>query len=1348
MRTAWRSLVAGLVASAVAVTVGGLPAVATVEDDTSSADVHRSWAVSLLTSGTPSVRRAAEAALLGSDADLEAFADSGFDQALDADYRTSADVLASTNGPHVKSAASAALAGSPAELRAFVDGGFKSAWYDDERLRVIALLEASGPHTYEAAQAALDSSDPAASSEFLSSELATVQYNDERLLALTMVDGGENNSGPALDEAAQVALEGTAEKKPTPEDLHEFLVNGQHVARARDEEMATVRGLTEQSKQAGQVTATESLAASQASGRAESAAELARSAAQEALAEAKAAGGAAEGASSAAGRAADAAAAAEGAASEAVSASSAALRAAQAAADGARKATTAASLTAQAAAAAHSAAAAARTDAGRAGDALTAAEAARKAAAQVAALEAVRKERDTALDEAAKAATAAISASVNADAAAVAADKASGQAGVSAAQAKRTKAAARAAKAEAARAAEAAQRSLGFAQAAAAASDQAFDFAQKAGEHATRAAAAAEQAAAQAGAAGQAAAESAAHAEQATAASELAVAAARQAEEVQKLARDADAARLAEATDQGISDAQDAAAAERAAGAVAGEIAAGWDRGVAWDTEEDDRVSQSTRNLLAKASAEGAAVRDVLSFGRRAALALVGTGGEWTKAAAAEALAGDEVMLRSWLAQGRTQAAGQDNRARVWHLVDTLPDGPEKTAARASLEGNDAAVATFLRTRAYPGKVVDDRSAMLRILAANPGVTLYNATQDALEGTPQEAHEFLRTGQHVARAADDRLRILGMLETAGPEVEAAAQVALAGPASYASYFLTVGQYEAAQRDAEQAAHVHAVQVLVREAQRYAEKALEDAAEARRVAAVAKGAAAEAATHASQAKAAADQAAVYADQAIQSAAAAKTSAEQAAASAQTAEDAATKAQASADRAARSAVTAGAAASRAARDAASAQLAKSSAREAASAAAQDAAAAEQAAQAAAATYTAREREVQRARRSTEPGSAPRDAPAGATTASETQRYWNCLTSVDTALGSPGMCKDGLVAFGKALLNPAKCDTPSNRDSLGCRMYSEFQKVAGGNDELKWDLAQLALGVCGLIPGAGEVCDGLDVAVSAARGDWGGALLSMGAMIPGIGAAAGLAKVTKMVDKLRGTIKMVIAQADEAAVLANRVSGCSIVNMATSQARTALSAPVAERPMALALNVSTARAGGGPSDCTPLPSIDPGAGLQVVHNGQTNKPTGTSNTIVVADPADAAAIARKTAEDTARDARNARDAKEFAVRQLPMKTTAAVDPVTGRVTTGFSGELLTPPAGLQERMPTESVRPWPVNNCGEVAACTRQLEGVADIVEQRAILDRLKIITVFTRTGQVDPPCRNCEVWVPKQ
>src|SRR4029450_1667276 len=100
----------------------------------------------------------------------------------------------------------------------------------------------------------------------------------------------------------------------------------------------------------------------------------------------------------------------------------------------------------------------------------------------------------------------------------------------------------------------------------------------------------------------------------------------------------------------------------------------------------------------------------------------------------------------------------------------------------------------------------------------------------------------------------------GVMDAGGPEVKAAAQVALAGPASYISYFLTASRYQAAQRDAEQAAHVSAVRGGIEQAQQYAQTALSDAAEANRVAALANNKAAEAANWANQAAQSAQRAA--------------------------------------------------------------------------------------------------------------------------------------------------------------------------------------------------------------------------------------------------------------------------------------------------------------------------------------------------------------------------------------------------------------------------------------------------------------------------------------------------------
>lgn len=66
----------------------------------------------------------------------------------------------------------------------------------------------------------------------------------------------------------------------------------------------------------------------------------------------------------------------------------------------------------------------------------------------------------------------------------------------------------------------------------------------------------------------------------------------------------------------------------------------------------------------------------------------------------------------------------------------------------------------------------------------------------------------------------------------------------------------------------------------------------------------------------------------------------------------------------------------------------------------------------------------------------------------------------------------------------------------------------------------------------------------------------------------------------------------------------------------------------------------------------------------------------------------------------------------------------------------------------VPNPSLEHRLANNCAEVAACVRQLEGVADPAAEAAIIDRLVFYTVHTRTGDYFPPCENCAPWVPGQ
>ena len=128
---------------------GGSPAAA-IDLTTAREDI-----VTDLIEGGPSLRRAAEAALLGSDADVESYVDGGRAVAEEADERAAAAVLAGMDGPAMRTAALQALTKTREDVQDFVSGGWETSWNADERVRADRVLEAGGPTTKAAAQKAL-----------------------------------------------------------------------------------------------------------------------------------------------------------------------------------------------------------------------------------------------------------------------------------------------------------------------------------------------------------------------------------------------------------------------------------------------------------------------------------------------------------------------------------------------------------------------------------------------------------------------------------------------------------------------------------------------------------------------------------------------------------------------------------------------------------------------------------------------------------------------------------------------------------------------------------------------------------------------------------------------------------------------------------------------------------------------------------------------------------------------------------------------------------------------------------------------------------------------------------------
>jgi hypothetical protein len=116
---------------------------------------------------------------------------------------------------------------------------------------------------------------------------------------------------------------------------------------------------------------------------------------------------------------------------------------------------------------------------------------------------------------------------------------------------------------------------------------------------------------------------------------------------------------------------------------------------------------------------------------------------------------------------------------------------------------------------------------------------------------------------------------------------------------------------------------------------------------------------------------------------------------------------------------------------------------------------------------------------------------------------------------------------------------------------------------------------------------------------------------------------------------------------------------------------------------------------------------------------------------------------AKDEATALRAAREEAALRVAQggkIWPATSAAVDRRTGRVVgVGQCAEALDVPSELMARLPENSIEPWSVFNCGEVAAASRAIDAGSK-------LEDLVIRTVRTRSGTEFPSCGNCKTWLP--
>ncbi|MBP2334396.1 hypothetical protein JOF41_000574 [Saccharothrix coeruleofusca] len=856
----------------------------------------RAKALILWRSGGDQVKAAAEKALLGSDAEVEAFLNQKLDRLVELDDRIAVNRILAAGGPATRSAAQAALdAGDtdPDVLRDFLITGWSNASNTDLRIRVNQIYAAGGAQVQRAAQAALDDGSPEALRNFLEVTSVQAANTDLRIRVNQIYAAG----GPAVRAAAQTALDAE-----TPEALRLFISREWEVAEARDQETASIAQLVAAAKLAGEQAAQETQAAKDSADKALREADLARQAAELAAEAAEAAKNNAAGAAEAANQAATAANRAASAATTAIGAANAATTAARIAANAATRAAAAATKAGQASSTAWNFAAAARVDRGRAGDAARAAIGASNASNEAQqAVQAIDLAQN-ALSRAQEAVNAANSAGSNANQSAEAAQEAVRWARSAGADASAAEAAAARSRAQAGLANRAAASARAYAVEAADAASRARELAAKAVIDALLASAAADEAARRAGEAENAARLATEHANAASNAAQIAVDSAAQAARLYNAARQADSERL-------TIQAEQAALAARQANQVSDHL--GLVR--RWSAPQQAQRDAQTNQWLAEATAPGADPALVAANGRKIALKLVATSGPWSKAAAASALSGADPEVREYVRTGIAQAAALDDRETVQQLIADAPQS-KKNAGNAALAGSDADVRRFLESPDYPERGTDLRIEVNQVLAAARDAgdaTVAAAAQRALDsGTVAAYSEFLDTGQNSAREHDDRIAINQLIANpnTGPEARLLGQAALEGPPELIRQYRHGGQHIAIRHDREAAAHNAVVAAMVAEAASVASTALQNAATAQSVAATARKAAEEAAGYARQAAGHADAAARSANEALASAEEAKASAERAARSAETAVQAAARASQSAVRAARSAVSA--------------------------------------------------------------------------------------------------------------------------------------------------------------------------------------------------------------------------------------------------------------------------------------------------------------------------------------------------------------------------------------------------------------------------------------------------------
>ncbi|MEU3566796.1 ALF repeat-containing protein, partial [Kitasatospora sp. NPDC006786] len=134
--------------------------------------------------------------------------------------------------------------------------------------------------------------------------------------------------------------------------------------------------------------------------------------------------------------------------------------------------------------------------------------------------------------------------------------------------------------------------------------------------------------------------------------------------------------------------------------------------------------------------------------------------------------------------------------------------GPKvREAADKAIDGTAADRRAFLESGWQAALDADRRLWITRITdpAMGAGRSLQAAGDAALRSnTSDDLQRFLTEGQFPAKDADDRVKLVQILSSGGPNVQAAARLALNGTIQDVRDFLAVGRYIAQSRDQERA----------------------------------------------------------------------------------------------------------------------------------------------------------------------------------------------------------------------------------------------------------------------------------------------------------------------------------------------------------------------------------------------------------------------------------------------------------------------------------------------------------------------------------------------------------------